>query len=95
MLDQATGAIVFRFQARDLHLVMGPGEQGRPIHFRVLLDGQAPAASHGSDVDEQGRGVVTGERLYQLIRQTGPVGVHTLTIQIEEPGLQAYSFTFG
>jgi cytochrome c biogenesis protein CcdA/thiol-disulfide isomerase/thioredoxin len=89
------GKIVFRFHARDLHLVLGPGKDGTPVRFRVLLDGSAPGEDHGVDVNPQGEGTVTGYRLYQLIRQTGKVEDRTFTIEFLDPGVQAFAFTFG
>jgi cytochrome c biogenesis protein CcdA/thiol-disulfide isomerase/thioredoxin len=94
VLSAAHGKIVFRFYARDLHLVLGPNA-GKPVRFRVTLDGAAPAASHGADTDVNGMGVVDGQRLYQLIRQAGDVREHTFTIEFLDSGVQAYSFTFG
>jgi cytochrome c biogenesis protein CcdA/thiol-disulfide isomerase/thioredoxin len=94
-LDSAPGRIVFRFHARDLHLVLGPATNGKPVRFRVLLDGKPPGADHGVDVDAQGAGTVTSQRLYQLIRQSGPVQDRTFTIEFQDPGVQAFSFTFG
>jgi hypothetical protein len=95
VLDAAQGKIVFRFYARDLHLVLGPGSDGKPVRFRVLLDGLAPLASHGTDTDPSGAGTIDRQRLYQLIRQTGEVGEHTFSIEFLDSGVQAYSFTFG
>jgi thiol-disulfide isomerase/thioredoxin len=95
VLSTAPGKIEFRFLARDLHLVLGPGSDGKPVRFRVLLDGQAPAASHGADTDENGQGAVTEQRLYQLIRQSGDVREHVFSIEFPDAGVQAYSFTFG
>jgi len=95
VLDQAPGAITFRFYARDLHLVMGAGADGKPIHFRVRLDGAAPDQNHGVDVDIYGNGVVHEQRLYQLIRQSKDVVEHTFSIEFLDPGIHAYSFTFG
>ena len=95
VLGAATGKIIFRFYARDLHLVLGPGSGGKPVHFRVMLDGAAPGASHGADTDSDGVGVIDGQRLYQLIRQAGDVGEHVFSIEFLDPGVQAYSFTFG
>jgi cytochrome c biogenesis protein CcdA/thiol-disulfide isomerase/thioredoxin len=95
VLKSPGGAIAFRFTARDLHLVLGPGEDGRPVRFRVRLDGAAPGPNHGVDTDEQGDGVVREQRLYQLIRQGAPVESHTFTIEFLDPEVQAYSFTFG
>jgi cytochrome c biogenesis protein CcdA/thiol-disulfide isomerase/thioredoxin len=95
VLVSAPGSILFRFHARDLHLVLGPGSDGKPVRFRVLLDGVAPAASHGVDTDADGNGVVTEQRLYQLIRQPQDVKQHTFTIEFLEPGVRAYAFTFG
>jgi hypothetical protein len=91
----AHGRIAFRFFARDLHLVMGPGDAGKPVRFRVLLDGAPPGADHGVDVDADGAGTIDGQRLYQLIRQRGDVGEHVFTIEFLDVGADAYSFTFG
>jgi cytochrome c biogenesis protein CcdA/thiol-disulfide isomerase/thioredoxin len=95
VLGAAPGKIVFRFYARDLHLVLGPNVDRKPVHFRVTLDGKAPAGSHGTDTDSSGAGVVDQQRLYQLIRQAGEVGEHTFSIEFLDSGVQAYSFTFG
>jgi thiol-disulfide isomerase/thioredoxin len=95
VLEAAPGAISFRFNARDLHLVMGPGADGRPIRFRVDLDGVAPGADHGVDIAPDGSGIVREQRLYQLIRQSRSVQEHTFTIRFLDSGVQAYSFTFG
>jgi cytochrome c biogenesis protein CcdA/thiol-disulfide isomerase/thioredoxin len=89
------GRIVFRFHARDLHLVLGPASDGRPVRFRVTIDGREPTEDHGIDVDAHGDGRVQEQRLYQLIRQSGPVRDHTFSIEFLDPGVRAYSFTFG
>ena len=89
------GSIALRFHARDLHLVLGPGSDGRPIPFHVTIDGHAPGRDHGVDVDEQGRGQVTHERLYQLVRQAGDIADHTFEIQLDRAGARAWVFTFG
>jgi cytochrome c biogenesis protein CcdA/thiol-disulfide isomerase/thioredoxin len=94
-LDAVPGKIVFRFHARDLHLVLGPGQDGRPIRFRILLDGAAPGDDHGADTNGNGDGSVTDYRLYQLIRQKGKVEDRTFEIQFLDPGVQAFAFTFG
>jgi thiol-disulfide isomerase/thioredoxin len=95
ILTSAGGKIVFRFHARDLHLVLGPSADGKPIRFRMTIDGQAPGENHGVDTDAQGNGVVTAFRLYQLVRQKGAIADHTFTIEFQDPGVQAFSFTFG
>jgi thiol-disulfide isomerase/thioredoxin len=95
VLNQADGRIAYRFQARDLHLVMRPAAPGASVRFRVRLDGQPPQAAHGEDVDDQGNGTVTDQRLYQLVRQPGPVTERTFEITFLDPGVQAYAFTFG
>ena len=94
-LSAANGGIVYRFHARDLHLVLGPDKDGKPVRFRVSIDGAAPGAAHGSDVTPDGTGTVTEQRLYQLVRQTGDVKDHTFSIEFLDPGVEAYSFTFG
>jgi hypothetical protein len=84
-LNAPDGEIVYRFHARDLHLVMGPPARGTSVRFRVSLDGQPPGAAHGVDVDEAGNGTVTEPRLYQLIRQPGPVTERTFEITFLDP----------
>ncbi|HEY7629511.1 MAG TPA: redoxin domain-containing protein [Thermoleophilaceae bacterium] len=93
-LEEAGGSIGFRFHARDAHLVLYAGER-QPIPFRVLLDGEAPGASHGVDVDDDGNGELREGRLYQLVREHDTVRERTLEISFLEPGAEAYVFTFG
>jgi thiol-disulfide isomerase/thioredoxin len=95
VLNQAGGRIAYRFHARDLHIVMAPPAPGTSVRFRVGLDGQPPGAARGTDVDDQGNGTLTDPRLYQLIRQPGPVSERTFEITFLDPGVQAYAFTFG
>ncbi len=87
--------IVYRFHARDLHLVLGPGADGKPVRFKVLIDGKAPGDAHGTDVAPDGSGSVTEQRLYQLVRQNGGVTDRTFSIEFLDPGVSAYAFTFG
>ncbi|MFT3816836.1 MAG: redoxin domain-containing protein [Rubrivivax sp.] len=94
-LGAPKGRIAFRFHARDLHLVMGPGAGGKPVRFRVLIDGRPPGPAHGMDVAADGSGTVTGQRLYQLVRQSGEVRERSFTIEFLDPAVAAYAFTFG
>ncbi|MBW8786166.1 MAG: cytochrome c biogenesis protein DipZ [Rhizobium leguminosarum] len=94
-LDQPGGGITYRFSARDLHLVLGPGAGDKPIRFQVKIDGEAPGPDHGSDIDADGNGTVTATRLYQLVRQSGTVAARNFEIRFLDPGVQAYAFTFG
>ena len=94
-LNAANGRIVCRFHARDLNLVMGPTAPGSPVRCRVLIDGQPPGEAHGTDVDSEGNGTVTYQRVYQLIRQPGPITERTVEITFLDTGFQAYCFTFG
>ena len=94
-LNKPNGRIVYRFHARDLHLVMGPAARGRSVRFRVLIDGKPPGAAHGGDVDEEGNGTVTEQRLYQLIRQAKPIADRQFEIEFLDSGVQAFAFTFG
>ncbi len=95
VLQAAPGKVVFRFHARDLHLVLGPAKKGKPVRFRVTLDGTPPGEDHGSDTDANGTGTVQEHRLYQLIRQKGAVEDRTFQIEFLDPGVQAFAFTFG
>ncbi|TAV99185.1 cytochrome c biogenesis protein DipZ [Rhizobium ruizarguesonis] len=94
-LDQPGGGITYRFSARDLHLVLGPGGSGKPVRFQVKVDGKAPGPDHGSDIDADGNGTVTATRLYQLVRQSGTVAARNFEIRFLDRGVQAYAFTFG
>ncbi|MCL6684217.1 cytochrome c biogenesis protein DipZ [Sphingomonas alba] len=93
-LNAAGGSITMRFKARDLHLVLG-SPNSKPVRFRVALDGKAPGADHGMDIDAAGNGQVTDHRLYQLIRQKSGAAERTFTITFLDPGVEAYAFTFG
>jgi thiol-disulfide isomerase/thioredoxin len=93
-LDQAGGSIVYRFHARDLHLVLA-APAGKSVRFRITIDGRPPADARGMDVDAGGQGAVTGQRLYQLVRQSGSVTERTFEITFLDAGVQAYAFTFG
>jgi thiol-disulfide isomerase/thioredoxin len=94
-LNTPHGQIAYRFHARDLHLVMGPAARGTSVRFRVRIDGQPPSAAHGVDVDGQGNGTVTEQRLYQLVRQPKPIVDRQLEIEFLESGVEAFAFTFG
>jgi len=94
-LNKAPGRIAYRFHARDLHLVMGPPDRGKPVRFRVLIDGKPPGAAHGVDVDAEGGGTAADQRLYQLIRQPGPIADREFEIQFLDPDVEAFAFTFG
>jgi thiol-disulfide isomerase/thioredoxin len=93
--DTAGGRIAYRFQARDVHLVMGASADGTGVRYQVRLDGQPPGPAHGIDVDGEGNGTVAEPRLYQLVRQTGRVAERTLEVTFLDPGVQVYAFTFG
>jgi thiol-disulfide isomerase/thioredoxin len=93
--NKPNAVIAYGFHARDLHLVMGPAAPGTSVRFRVLIDGQPPGAAHGIDVDEQGHGTATAQRLYQLIRQPKPIEDRQFEIEFLDPGVEVFSFTFG
>lgn len=95
VLNEANGRIACRFHARDLHLVMGPQARGKSVRFRVLIDGRPPGAAHGVDLDDQGYGTVSEQRLYQLIRQPKPVTERQFEIEFLSSGVEAFAFTFG
>jgi hypothetical protein len=94
-LNNPGGRIVYRFHARDFHLVMGPSARGAFVKIRVLIDGQPPGSAHGDDVDDQGAVTVTEQRLYQLIRQASPISDRQIEIEFLDSGVEAFVFTFG
>jgi len=91
VLNQPNGRIAYRFRARDLHLVLGPSADGTPVRFRVTIDGNAPGADHGADIDDQGNGAIAGQRLYQLVRQSKTVADREFEIEFLDPGAQAFA----
>jgi thiol-disulfide isomerase/thioredoxin len=95
VLNGSDGRIAFRFHARDVNLVMGPVERGASVPFQVFVDGEPPGEAHGLDVDVQGRGTLSQQRLYQLVREPGTITDRTVEIEFLEPGAEAYCFTFG
>jgi len=95
VLDAAPGSIAFRFEGRDVNLVMGPPDAAEGVRFELLLDGRPPGNDHGVDVDDSGEGVVSEPRMYQLVRQRGSIRQRTVEITFADPGVRAYVFTFG
>jgi thiol-disulfide isomerase/thioredoxin len=97
VLDAAGGSIVYRFEARDLNLVLAPppGGPGAAVRFTVRVDGEPPGAARGVDVDASGAGVVSEPRMYQLVRRRGAVAPHLFEITFHDAGVEAYVFTFG
>jgi len=95
VLDADGGSIAYRFQARDLNLVLAPPDSGAPVGFAVRLDGRPPGDAHGLDVDESGEGILSEPRMYQLVRGPAAVGERTFEVTFREPGVRAYVFTFG
>jgi hypothetical protein len=95
VLEQAPGKVVFRFHSRDLHMVLGLSKNGSPVRFKVKLNGAAPGNDHGSDSAADGTGEVRQSRMYQLVRQKGPIKDVTFEIEFLDPGVEAFSFTFG
>ena len=95
VLEAATGSIAYRFQARDLNLVLAPPASGAPVRFAVRLDGQPPGDAHGLDVDESGEGTISEPRMYQLVRQRGAVAQRAFEVTFLDAGVRAYVFTFG
>jgi hypothetical protein len=93
--NHANGRIAYRFQARDLHLVLGPAADGKPVRFRVLVDGKPPLENHGADTDEEGYGIIEAQKLYQLVRQATNANDRLFEIEFLDGGAQAYAFTFG
>ena len=95
VLNSPTGRIACRFHARDLHLVMGPSRRENPVRFRVSIDGQSPGPAHGGDVDAGGNGTAVEQRLYQLLRQSRPIGDRQFEIEFLDTGVETFAFTFG
>jgi thiol-disulfide isomerase/thioredoxin len=94
-LESAPGKIVFLFHSRDLHMVLGPANNGAPVRFRVTLNGVAPGEDHGTDTAADGTGEVKEPRMYQLVRQKGQIKDVLFEIEFLDPGAEAFSFTFG
>jgi hypothetical protein len=93
--NQAGGRIAFQFHARDVNLVIGPTSPGTPVPFRVFLDGHVADDAHGTEVQPDGSGIISDQRTYQLIRQSGPIADRLFEIEFLDAGIEAYCFTFG
>lgn len=93
--DRTSGAIAFRFHARDLHLVLAPPGDGHSVRFRLTIDGKPPGSDHGADTDPNGWGTVKEPRMYQLVRQSGQISDRNFRIEFLSAGVRAYAFTFG
>jgi len=94
-LNKTGGQVIFRFHARDVNLILGPAEPDAPVRFRISIDGKAPGTAHGIDVDDEGNGVITEQRMYQLVRQSGPITDREISIEFLSPGVEVFDFTFG
>jgi len=94
-LNAAPGRIVYQFHARDLHLIMGPRVRGSAVRFRVSIDGRPAGMAHGIDIDEQGNGTVSEQRMYQLIRQQEPIADRRFEIEFLDGDVEAFDFSFG
>ena len=93
--NEANARIEFAFHARDVHLVMGPKDRGGSVPFRVTIDGEPLRDAAGSDVDARGSGVVTQQRMHQLVRQQGPIADRLFAIEFLAEGEEGFAFTFG
>ena len=94
-LNEAPGRIAFSFHARDVHLVMGPSERNSSIPFRVTIDGEPPGDAAGTDIVEDGAGVLVQQRMYQLVRQRGPIVDRVFALEFSDGGAEGFAFTFG
>ena len=95
VVNERNGRLRYRWHARDVNLIMGPAVPGTSVRFRVLIDGKAPDTAHGDDVDQEGRGTITEQRMYQLIRQLAPIFDHEFEIEFLDAGAAVFDFTFG
>jgi hypothetical protein len=96
VLQAIPGKVVFRFHSRDLNLILAPAKAGKPLRFKITLDGAAPGENSGTDSAADGSGEIREPRMHQLIRQKGsPIIDHTFEIEFLGPGSQVLDFTFG
>jgi hypothetical protein len=92
-LETGPGTLAYRFRARDVNLVLA--SEAGTIPFRVTVDGNPPGRAHGVDCSEDGRGVLSSPRLYQLVRLPDRATEGTFAITFETSGATGYVFTFG
>jgi thiol-disulfide isomerase/thioredoxin len=93
-LNRAGGKVLYRFHARDVNLIMR-AKGGAPVRFRIRIDGLPPGAAHGLDTDTEGNGIAGEPRMYQLIRQVGPISDRTFEIEFLDGSAEVFDFTFG
>ncbi|OHA27078.1 MAG: hypothetical protein A3C06_01095 [Candidatus Taylorbacteria bacterium RIFCSPHIGHO2_02_FULL_46_13] len=88
----AEARILLPYSAQKVFIV---ASADKPLRAKVMLDGEVlPANMRGKDVDANGYVTIQENRLYRLVEDSA-WGQHTLELQIESPGLDAYTFTFG
>ncbi len=92
--NTASGAhITFVYDAKNVYFVAAA--PNGPMKIKVTRNGGQPLGeARGADVDQNGEATIREDRLYELVRGAD-YGKHTLEIEIEGTGLQAYTFTFG
>ncbi len=95
VVNKPNATLAYRFRARDLNLVVAPSDMTSPIRFRVSVDGLPPQEAHGLDVDDNGAGIISEPRLYQLIRQPAPIEDRLFEIEFLDGGAELFCFTFG
>jgi len=89
----AGATITYEYDAGNVYMVAAGAVTGTTVD--VMQDGQPiSVADAGSDV-HNGQIVISGNRLYNLVKNADGGGEHVLELIIESPGLQAYTFTFG
>ncbi len=88
----SSASIVYHYSAKNVYFV---ASADKPVKVKVLLDGkQIPAALAGKDVAPDGTVTIKDNRLYDIV-EGADYGEHTLLLQVESAGLNAFTFTFG
>jgi hypothetical protein len=78
-----TGTLTIRGYAREVNLVLWPGESAQPVQAEVLVDG---ILTKKIMIDQY--------NLYQLMN-IKEYGNHTIQLKFSNPGVEAYAYTFG
>ena len=93
-LQSDTGSIALAYSAKSVNIVAGGKGEGEGEELSISEDGVALTNKSGIDLSEQGKLVVDGQRLYNLVMHEG-YDWHSLIIDVKGKGFQIYTFTFG
>ena len=95
-LQSDTGRIALAYSAKSVNIVAGGEGEGEGEELSISENGVALTnkSGRGIDLSEQGKLVVDGQRLYNIVMHEG-YDWRSLIIDVNGKGFQIYTLTFG